>query len=749
MAKKKKTGRKKKIKRILWSILGICVLAGLLYMVPKLIRVSQLRKEAKELVASSTVSTFKDSKTTIIYDIHEEELCTMKNTKDMYYVTYQEIPATLVNAFVVMEDRQFYTHSGYDIKAIIRAIIINQKNNEIAQGASTITQQLARNIFLSQEVTWERKVEEIFIAVELEKKYSKNQILEFYLNNIYFGNGYYGVEAAARGYFDKSVSELTLPEQVFIAAIPNNPTRYNPLTKSENTVKRKNLILQQLNDANYISTLDYYLAKDEEIVLNERQLEEINNSVVTYARHCATESLMSVSGFKFRYNFDSEEDYDAYEVTYDTFYNMCQQKLLSGGYMIYTSIDMEVQNQLQQAVDNNLAEYGEKSAEGVYSLQGAATCVDNATGNVVAIVGSRSQEDIKGYVLNRAYQSYRQPGSCIKPLNVYTPFLQLGNTPETMVTDAQIEGGPANADGSYAGGITLNDAVKTSKNTVAWNIYQQLTPKTGTSFLIKMGFRKIWVDRDYNAGALGGFTYGVTTEEMAGAYAALANDGIYRRATCIRIIVDSAGKTVVNESGRDSRIYDKNASRMMTQMLKEVVKSGTGTAANVENAIVAGKTGTTNSSKDVWFCGYSKYYTTAVWVGYDYPREMSGINYNVNSIFRDFMTAVHQNLAVVDFDAAVDKNAQTETTTAVPTASPEMSSEEMQSGTVQMETTGIEQVTPENVTQQTANGNTAPTKTAGQTAPVQQPTQKPTIQYGDIDATTRTDPDATIKGGDW
>lgn len=750
MAKKKKTSRRKKIKKILWSILGICVLTGFVYMIPKLIKVSQLRKEAKELVASSTVSTFKDSKTTILYDIHEEELCTMKNTKDMYYVTYQEIPATLVNAFVVMEDRQFYTHSGYDIKAIIRAIVINQKTNAIAQGASTITQQLARNIFLSQEVTWERKVEEIFIAVELEEKYSKNQILEFYLNNIYFGNGYYGVEAAARGYFDKSVSELTLQEQAFIAAIPNNPTRYNPLTKFENTVKRKDLILQQLNDADYISTLDYYLAKDEDIVLNERQTEEINNSVVTYARHCATESLMSVSGFKFRYNFDSEEDYDAYEVTYDSFYNMCQQKLLSGGYMIYTSIDMEVQNQLQQAVDNNLAEYGEKSAEGVYSLQGAATCVDNATGNVVAIVGSRSQEDIKGYVLNRAYQSYRQPGSCIKPLNVYTPFLQLGNTPETMVTDTQIDSGPANADGSYAGDITLQDAVKTSKNTVAWNIYQQLTPKTGTSFLIKMGFHKIWVDREYNAGALGGFTYGVTTEEMAGAYAALANDGIYRQATCTRMIVDSAGKTVVDESGRNSRIYDKNASRMMTQMLKEVVKSGTGTAANVENAIVAGKTGTTNSSKDVWFCGYSKYYTTAVWVGYDYPREMSGINYNVNSIFRDFMTAVHQNLAVVDFDAAADKNAQPETTTAVPTTSPESSSDEMQGDTLQMETTGIEQVTPENVTQQTTKGNTASTNPAGQaTKPIQQPTQKPTIQYGDIDATTRTDPDATINSGDW
>ena len=234
----------KKFKKIIRAVLVLAVLAGLIYLIPKVITVVRLKRAADSYVAASAVSTFKDSKTTIIYDTNDQELCTMKNTKDMYYVSYQEIPATLVNSFVVMEDRQFYKHSGYDIKAILRAIVINQKSNDIAQGASTITQQLARNIFLSQEVTWQRKVEEIFIAVGLEKKYSKNQILEFYLNNIYFGNGYYGVEAAARGYFDKSVSELTLAEQTFIAAIPNNPTRYNPLTNYDNTVQRKNLILQ-------------------------------------------------------------------------------------------------------------------------------------------------------------------------------------------------------------------------------------------------------------------------------------------------------------------------------------------------------------------------------------------------------------------------------------------------------------------------------------------------------------------------
>jgi 1A family penicillin-binding protein len=745
MAEKKRKKKKRIIYRCVLLVLGICVLLGLIYVIPKAVRVNALYKEAESYVSASSANTFKETKTTIIYDINDNQLCTMKNTKDLYYVTYQEIPATLVNAFVVMEDRNYYSHSGIDLKAIIRAIVVNQQSNEIAQGASTITQQLARNIFLSQEVTWERKVEEIFIAMKLEEKYSKTQILEFYLNNIYFGNGYYGVEAAARGYFDKSVSELKLEEQAFIAAIPNNPTRYNPLTQYDNTVSRKNLILQEMEENGYISSLDCYIAQSEEVVLNPHTSEEISSSVMTYIRHCATESMMQALGFTFRNNFSSEDEYNVYADSYDSFYTLCQQKLLSGGYTIYTSIDMAVQEKLQTAVDNNLASYTEKSDDGVYSLQGAATCIDNSTGNVVAIVGSRSQEEITGEVLNRAFQSYRQPGSSIKPLNVYTPFLQLGNTPDTVVEDTMSENGPVNADGSYSGQITLREAVRTSKNTVAWNIYQQLTPKTGSSFLIKMGFHKIWVDRDYNAGALGGFTYGVTTEEMAAAYSTLENDGIYRKATCIRMIVDSAGKRIVDETTRGEKVYEKNATQFMTQMLREVVLNGTGTAANIENGIVAGKTGTTNSTKDVWFCGYSKYYTTTVWAGYDYPREMSGnISYCVNSVFRDFMTEIHTTLPIVEI-TGTSAEVQQETTAAV---TEEESTEESTQNTETLEeetTTAVERVTTESVTGSLPSSQTSQ---AQRTTSAQQPATR-TMQYGDIDATTRTDADSTIKGGDW
>ncbi len=644
-----KSSKKKKIKRIVLAIIGVLFIVAMCFIGPQAVKVFKLSREAKSIIDSCDESTFKDSKTTLIYDTNGNELCGMKNSKDMYYVSFNDIPQTLADSFVVMEDRNFYDHGGIDLKAIIRAVIANQKNKEIAQGASTITQQLAKNVFLTQEVTWDRKIEEIFMAFELEKKFTKNQILEFYLNNIYFGNGYYGVEAAAKGYFSKSAKDLSLAEQTFIASIPNNPNRYNPITNFDNTMGRRDLILKQLLDQNYITTEEYNTAKSTDIVLNLQQEEKINNSVVTYVRHCATESLMSATGFSFRNNFESQTDYDAYQEYYDKTYTECQQKLIGGGYQIYTSIDMDMQEQLQKAVDNNLSKYTAVSQSGIYDMQGAATCIDNESGNVVAIVGSRTQ-DIKGDVLNRAYQSYRQPGSSVKPLSVYTPFMELGNTPDTIVDDSPIEGGPSNADKTYAGKITVREAVKRSKNTVAWRIYNDvLTPKTGSSYLIKMGFKKIWQDTNVAAGALGGFTDGVTTEEMAGAYAAIENDGTYRKATCIKKIVDSSGNTVADNSNRDVRVYDVNACRMMTDMMKTVVESGTGKSANVDNAIVAGKTGTTNSNKDAWFCGFSKYYTTAVWMGYDYPKEISNSGICANAIFKQFMTAVHKDLPKVDF----------------------------------------------------------------------------------------------------
>ena len=631
-----------------------------------------------------------------------------------------------------MEDRDFYNHSGIDIKAIIRAIIANRKSDTIVQGASTITQQVAKNVFLSQEVTWERKIKEIFLAWELEKMYSKEQILEFYLNNIYFSNGYYGVEAAAKGYFGKSVSELSVSEQAFIAAIPNNPTKYNPLTNYDATLSRRNLILKELRDADYIDSMTYNTAVEEDIVVtgSGEKVSTKNNSVETYARHCATEELMKYYGFVMRNNFDSEDEYNEYEDLYQKYYSSCQQMLINGGYTVYTSIDPDAQEALQNSIDKNLAGYTTVSGDGVYEFQGAATCIDNSTGNVVAIVGSRSQE-LDGYTLNRAYQSYRQPGSSIKPIVVYTPYLQQGNTPDTIVTDEKIDGGPNNADGSYAGQMTLRTAVMKSKNTVAWKIYRDdITPKMGIGFLLNMGFHRVWMDKSTNAVALGGFTYGVSTEEMAGAYATIINDGMYRQPTCVTKITNTSGRAIVDTSDREVRVYDTNSCRMMTDMLRSVVTGGTGVGAEPSNAIVAGKTGTTNGNKDAYFCGYSQYYTMAVWTGYDYPKTQNSVK--TISIFRDFMEAVHKGKEKVEFKTAsgvTTKQTKTET---------QSQTQEETTATEEETTTTQVQATTQSQTQKTTAANTA-SSSAKATEKRTQAGTDATKRTGEWDAPTQTD----------
>lgn len=656
MSNNKKTHKRKKMRKwvkVLLAILGSLLGIAIILSIPIFAKIAKLKKDATSMVWSTTDSIFRESKTTLIYDTNGNEIATMQNGKMLYYLDYSEIPDTIANAFVVMEDRKFFEHSGIDYMAIGRAVIANYTSKSIAQGASTITQQLARNIYLTQDVTWERKIEEMFIARELEKRYTKNQILEYYLNNIYFANGYYGVEAAAKGYFNRSVKELSLSELAFLAAIPNNPSRYDPIEHYDNTMSRRNLILGQMLQEKMISSSQYYDAIEKVVEITQPE-KSINNYVETYVRHSATESLMEAGGFTFVYDFDSEASYNSYMDRYYDVYSQCQEKLFSGGYSIYTSIDMDAQQKLQQSIDENLADFIALSDEGIYKMQGAATCIDNVTGNVVAIVGGRSQE-LKGYTLNRAYQSFRQPGSSIKPLSVYTPYLMLGNTPDTKVVDEPIKDGPTNADETYAGEITLRQAVSWSKNTVAWKIYSGLTPQVGLSFLYKMQFKKVYVDKDKAAGALGGFTYGVTTEEMAGAYSTINNDGVYRTTTCIKRIINASGATVIDMTYRGVNVYNSKATRDMTDMLTTVVKEGTGTQGYFDSAAIAGKTGTTNDNKDAWYCGYSAYYTTCVWIGFDIPEPIPDSSYYSAIIWKQFMQKMHENIPRIEFEAYYNK----------------------------------------------------------------------------------------------
>ena len=613
-------------------------------------QVEELRQEAVRLVRQSDVDTFKANQTSIVYASDGSVISTLKGEKDSYYVSIEQMPVDAVTAIVSIEDKKFFRHHGIDYRALLRAVKAMVQNGEVKQGGSTITMQLARNIFLSQEKTWQRKVEEMYIATELENKYSKDQILEFYLNNIYFGNGYYGIQSAARGYFDSDVENLSLSQIAFLCAIPNNPTLYDPVTNKDNAVSRRDRILKNMLDDGKISQMDYAEAVAEQITLNRPQALAKNDYVETYTYYCATRALMEQQGFVFHEDFKTDEEQQAYEDTYSALYSECQKKLYTGGYRIYTSIDLSLQDELQQSVNDTLSSYTGVNDEGVYELQASAVCIDNDNGYVCAIVGGRSQE-FPGYTLNRAYQSFRQPGSAIKPLTVYTPSFEQNYTPDSIVTDEPIEDGPRNANGTYLGEITVRTAVEKSVNTIAWKLYDQLTPDKGLSYLKAMNFSRI-SPSDYRlATARGGFTNGVSALEMASGFAAIENDGYYRTPTCIVKIEDGNGTVLYNSGQKPVLIYKKNAARMMTDVLKGVITNGTGKGLDLGDMPCAGKTGTTNDQKDGWFVGYTRYYTTSVWVGYDMPKKLQGLMGNTypGKIWQSFMNKAHEGLEPLEF----------------------------------------------------------------------------------------------------
>lgn len=661
---------------LLLFLVTICII-GVLFYFSYGKDIIAMQQEAKQMVQESTVDTFRQTETSLAYDAEGKLLSTLKGVKDVYYISYENIPDYAKEAMIAIEDKKFNTHNGIDLKAIARAFVaLVRHNGEVTQGASTITQQLSRNIFLSNEVSWRRKVKEIFIALELEKKYRKYQIMEFYLNNIYFANGYYGIEAASKGYFSKSVSDLDLGQIAFLCAIPNNPTIYDPLENKDNTIKRKNRILKQMLKDGKISEEEYDTAYTEKITLKP-PTEKKKNYVETYVYYCATKALMKQQGFTFQYSFNSDKDKENYQKRYEALYNQCQQSLYSSGYRIYTSIDTTKQKELQNSVNDVLSGFTEKSKDGIFKLQGAATCIDNNTGRVVAIVGGRSQ-DTKGYTLNRAYQSYRQPGSSIKPLIVYTPIFERGCSPNQIVEDKKIKDGPSNSHGTYEGKITIRKAVEKSKNTVAWNLFLDLTPKVGLSYLLDMNFNKIVKNDYYPAAALGGLTNGVSTVEMASAYSTLENDGIFREPTCIVKITDSRGKELVSDKVTKKQVYEMNAARTMTNVLVGVIKNGTGRGLGLSNVISAGKTGTTNATKDGWFVGYTHYYTTSVWVGYDMPKTLNGLEgaSYPGRIWHNYMEVIHTGLENVPFPGYVDNSGipePTASTTPSPSVSPSAS----------------------------------------------------------------------------
>lgn len=627
---KKTTTKKhsrKNMNSFVFHLTQICVLCivlgaiGLFFVAGYPQKVFSLYLEAQTVARESSASDFQTGQVGEVYDSDGNRIALLQNDKNIIYLTSDQIPELVKQAFVSIEDKRFYKHHGSDSFAIVRAVTSLLGKGRITQGGSTITQQLVRNIYLTHTIRWERKVEEIFIAHAMEREYSKDELLEFYINNIYFSNGCYGIEAASQKYFSRSVSDLDLSETAFLCAIPNNPSIYDPLTHADKTIERRNLILQNMLDDGIINEQQYTDAVNEKITLNPYSPSYTRTWAHTYIYECATRALMGVTG----------KDYD-----------ICHDMLYNNGYKVYTSIDMEAQELLQTTVDTELEDYNTRNNNGSYALQASAVTIDNTTGLVTAIVGGRSQDDVSADY-NRAYLSFRQPGSSIKPLIVYTPALERGYTASSTVVDSKEPDGPSNA-GSYSGAISLRTAVEQSKNTVAYKLFRELTPEVGLQYLLNMNFSSIQ-DSDYVlSAALGGLSKGASCLEMTSAYATLENEGVFRQPTCVTLITDSKGNVVVRPETEEKQVYQSSAAHEMTNILEGVLTRGTAHGKALTNMPCAGKTGTTNDNIDGWFVGYTAYYTTGVWVGFDSPRSthsLSGATYPLD-IWYNYMTELHK-----------------------------------------------------------------------------------------------------------
>ena len=672
--------RKPKKEKTIWKVLKVwmlCVAIALivlavLVIVRVAVPVASMYKQAIEFVEESDASTFKAEQTSIVYDANGNEIKKLKGTKDVHYLEYDDIPDAAKLAIISVEDKNFTSHRGIDIEGIARAVLSLIRNKgEITMGGSTITQQLARNIFLNFETTYSRKIQEMFIAVALEQKYSKEQILEFYLNNVYFSNGYYGIESAAEAYFNKDANDLSISQIAFLCAIPNSPSRFDPYDHPEATMERRDKILKNMYEEGYISKAQYDRSIAEEIKVLPKKETESNDYAETYIIKCATESLMKANGFEFKTTFRTTSEEEKYDEEYEEMYSNCKQSLYTGGYRIYTSIDMDLQKQLQESVSSKLSMFTEKTDDGIYKVQGAAVTIDNETGRVAAIVGGR-EEDQEGYGLNRAYQSFRQPGSAIKPLLVYAPALEKGYTPYSTVDDSRMTGEDAvsNAGYSYSGSISLRRAVQKSSNVATYRLYQELGPENCLEYLENMNFKGLDPkDYKYDTTCLGGFTNGTTVVEMAAGYATLANDGKYRTPTCIVKITDSDKNVIVPDEQKSHDIYSTNAARMMTDVLESCVTASYATASGCKLDVdmpAACKTGTTSNYVDGWLCGYTPYYTTAVWVGMDVYQSVDNLKGNTYPayIWKNFMDKAHQLLERKEFDTYLGEEEEKATTRA-------------------------------------------------------------------------------------
>ncbi|MFI8688747.1 transglycosylase domain-containing protein [Rossellomorea sp. NPDC077527] len=571
-------------------------------------KVQSFQHELEHAVSTDTIDL---NRTSLLLD-QNGKVFSEVNRPYRLYVPDEQIPPFLKDILVASEDQHFYEHVGFDAGAILRAVVKNLVFTHIQQGGSTITQQLARNLYLGQEKTYNRKLTELFYAHEIEQSLSKDEILELYMNVIYFSNGVYGIETASQYYFQKSVTELNQAEMAFLASIPNNPGKYDPLEHFDQTKIRQERLLDILVSTGKLSSDDAEKWKKVPISLNVRKRTDLYPDYAFYVENELKELIARNEGFKVEMeNASSQEEKNRIAEKLEERF----QEVISSGVRIQTALDPILQQKNVHALNAQLQK----------ELQGATVTIDNKTRSIVALSGGRNY---KKYNFNHAFQAFRQPGSVIKPLLVYAPYIEKFkagiydkvNANQYCIGDYC----PINYGGVQPGTVTLNQALAQSYNGSAVRLMEKVGIEGAFQSISPFSFERVISDDKTYASSIGGFTYGMSPLELTDAYTSFI-DGSYQESHAIIHVKDSQGKVIYQWKKEPKKVWSSDTTSKLRKMLHEGATTGTGRAAYVSKPYVGIKTGTTNNYHDYWVIGLTDTLTTGVWVGHDIPRDMSAI----------------------------------------------------------------------------------------------------------------------------
>lgn len=702
----KKKRRKRKGSSKIWKVfLAIVVIIGFAIAGAGLGTVFGILKGTNVL---NTADVTPESYTSLIYDANGEEFDKLHGDENREYVKLSQIPVNLQKAVISIEDERFYEHNGIDMRGIMRAMVENVKTMSFSQGASTLTQQLIKNEVLTNEKTIVRKVKEQYLAVSLEnslekqlgsEKAAKDYILELYLNTIGLSHGLNGVEAAAQYYFGKNASELTLAESASIAGITKNPSQYAPDTKPEKNKERQMTVLKKMLDLGYITQIEYDQAAAEDIYAN-LVCSNAEDEDATANHNYFVEAMIDqiASDLVAQKNYNKAQAYDL---------------IYSGGLQIHSTMDAKMQTILESAFmddslfpasdgtqdvtylisvmdttnpdkKNNQSHYERKATvtseeqvrnfvESVKaellddthvlvldkvtvskSLQAAMVIMDQRTGEIKALVGGRGQKPGDS-VFNRATQALRQQGSAMKPLASYAPAIDTGLLmPGSIIIDEPITYGtwsPKNWNGRFLGPRTVRQGIRDSMNILAIKTFMMVGAETSFKYMEDFGLSTLVEEDKAATTALGGLTKGISVLEGTAAYATIANGGQYNEPQYYTVVYDHEGNVLLDNTNVDThRVIKETTAYMLTDMMKDVITGGTGGQAALNGMIVAGKTGTTNDTKDLTFYGYTPYYTAGIWMGYDTAKIIKNPGNAHLKIWRTVMNQVHQGLSNKPFE---------------------------------------------------------------------------------------------------